>query len=95
MLTKMAISGSRAAIPFSRINTGDNTPAILHTSIVQGEQVRIVVMPKGGGSENYGEARMLAPSEGREGVKAFVKEMVQEGGPESMPADYHRRRGRG
>ncbi len=71
--------------PFSRINTGDNTPAILHTSIVQGEQVRIVVMPKGGGSENYGEARMLVPSEGREGVKAFVKEMVQKGGPNPCP----------
>jgi len=71
--------------PFSRINTGDNTPAILHTSIVQGEQVRIVVMPKGGGSENYGEVRMLVPPEGREGVKAFVKEMVQKGGPNPCP----------
>ncbi len=71
--------------PFSRINTGDNTPAILHTSIVQGQQVRIVVMPKGGGSENYGEVRMLVPSEGMEGVKAFVKEMVQKGGPNPCP----------
>jgi fumarate hydratase subunit alpha len=71
--------------PFSRKNTEDNTPAILHTSIVQGEQVRIVVMPKGGGSENYGEVRMLVPPEGREGVKAFVKEMVQKGGPNPCP----------
>ena len=71
--------------PFSRKNTEDNTPAILHTSIVQGEQVRIVVMPKGGGSENYGEVRMLVPPKGREGVKAFVKEMVQKGGPNPCP----------
>ncbi len=71
--------------PFSRKNTGDNTPAILHTSIVQGQQVRIVVMPKGGGSENYGEVRMLVPSQGMDGVKDFVKEMVQKGGPNPCP----------
>ena len=71
--------------PFSRMNTGDNTPAILHTSIVPGEQVRIVVMPKGGGSENYGEVRMLVPSEGRQGVKAFVKQMVERGGANPCP----------
>ncbi len=71
--------------PFSRVNTGDNTPPILHTSIVGGEHVRIIAMAKGGGSENYGEVRMLLPSEGMEGVKAFAKEMVRKGGPNICP----------
>jgi fumarate hydratase subunit alpha len=71
--------------PFSRANTGDNTPAIIHTSIVPGQQVRIVVMPKGGGSENYGEVRMLVPSQGMDGVKSFVKEMVEKGGANPCP----------
>jgi fumarate hydratase subunit alpha len=71
--------------PFSRSNTGDNTPAILHTKIVPGEHVKITVLPKGGGSENYGEVRMLTPSQGREGVKSFVLEMVRKGGPNPCP----------
>jgi len=71
--------------PFSRKNTGDNTPAIVHTRIVPGDQVRITVLPKGGGSENYGEVRMLVPSQGREGVKAFILEMVKKGGPNPCP----------
>ncbi len=71
--------------PFTRKNTGDNTPAIIHTAIVPGESVRIVAMPKGGGSENYSEARMLTPSQGVEGVEAFVLEMVRKGGPNPCP----------
>lgn len=71
--------------PFTRKNTGDNTPPIIHTKIVPGEHLRIVVLPKGGGSENYGEVRMLVPSEGREGVKSFVLEMVKKGGPNPCP----------
>ena len=71
--------------PFSRSNTGDNTPAIIHTRIVAGEQVRITVLPKGGGSENYGEVRMMVPSQGREGIKSFVLEMVNKGGPNPCP----------
>jgi fumarate hydratase subunit alpha len=71
--------------PFSRKNTGDNTPAILHTKIVPGDQIRVTVLPKGGGSENYGEVRMLVPSDGREGVKAFVLDMVKKGGPNPCP----------
>jgi fumarate hydratase subunit alpha len=71
--------------PFSRHNTGDNTPAILHTKIVPGEGIKITVLPKGGGSENYGEARMLMPSQGKEGVKSFVLEMVSKGGPNPCP----------
>jgi fumarate hydratase subunit alpha len=71
--------------PFTRKNTGDNTPAIIHTAIVPGDRVRIVAMPKGGGSENYSEARMLTPSQGVEGVEAFVLEMVAKGGPNPCP----------
>ncbi len=71
--------------PFSRKNTGDNTPAILHTKIVRGDRIKIVVLPKGGGSENYGEVRMLVPSDGKEGVKSFVLQMVNKGGPNPCP----------
>lgn len=71
--------------PFSRKNTGDNTPAIIHTSIAPGDRIKIVALPKGGGSENYGEVRMLVPSQGREGVKSFVLEMVKKGGPNPCP----------
>jgi fumarate hydratase subunit alpha len=71
--------------PFTRKNTNDNTPAILHVKIVPGEYVKIVVLPKGGGSENYGEVRMLVPSEGKDGVKSFVLEMVNKGGPNPCP----------
>ncbi|OPY69214.1 MAG: L(+)-tartrate dehydratase subunit alpha [Syntrophorhabdaceae bacterium PtaU1.Bin034] len=71
--------------PFSRRNTGDNTPAIIHTSLVPGDRVRIVAMPKGGGSENYSEVRMLTPSQGAEGVEAFVLDMVRKGGPNPCP----------
>jgi fumarate hydratase subunit alpha len=71
--------------PFSRANTGDNTPAILHVKIVPGERIKIVALPKGGGSENYGEVRMLVPSEGKEGVKSFVLQMVNKGGPNPCP----------
>jgi fumarate hydratase subunit alpha len=71
--------------PFTRRNTGDNTPPIIHVKIVPGSALKIVAMPKGGGSENYGEVRMLTPSQGREGVKAFVLEMVKKGGPNPCP----------
>jgi len=71
--------------PFSRKNTGDNTPPIIHTKIVPGDGMKITVLPKGGGSENYGEVRMLMPAEGKEGVKAFVLEMVRKGGPNPCP----------
>jgi len=71
--------------PFSRKNTGDNTPAIIHTKVVPGDHIKITVMPKGGGSENYGEVRMFVPSQGWEGVKSFVLEMVNRGGPNPCP----------
>ncbi|MCS7280238.1 MAG: fumarate hydratase [Desulfobacterota bacterium] len=71
--------------PITRKNTGDNTPAIIHEKIVPGDRIRILVLPKGGGSENYSEARVLTPAQGAEGIKAFVLEMVRKGGPNPCP----------
>jgi fumarate hydratase subunit alpha len=71
--------------PFTRKNTGDNTPPIIHTKIVEGDRVGITVLPKGGGSENYGEVRMLVPSDGKEGIKSFILAMVNRGGPNPCP----------
>jgi len=74
-----------ACHPFTRKNTGDNTPAILHAKIVPGDTIKITVLPKGGGSENYGSVKMLVPSEGKEGMKDLVLEMVTKGGPNPCP----------
>ncbi len=74
-----------ACHPFERKNTGDNTPAILHTKIMPGDKIKITVLPKGGGSENYGSVKMLVPSEGKEGMKSLVLEMVTRGGPNPCP----------
>lgn len=71
--------------PFTRANTCDNTPAITHVSIVPGERVRIVAMPKGGGSENCSEVRMLSPSQGVKGICDFVVDTVRKGGPNPCP----------
>ena len=71
--------------PLNRINTGDNTPAVIHCSLVAGDQLRLVVAPKGFGSENMSAARLLKPSEGREGVRRFVLETVEKAGPNPCP----------
>ncbi|MFQ5736825.1 MAG: fumarate hydratase [Thermodesulfobacteriota bacterium] len=71
--------------PFKRTNTGDNTPAIIHTTITEGDRIRIKIAPKGGGSENMSGLRMLKPSEGREGVKSFVLDTVITGGGNPCP----------
>ena len=71
--------------PFTRVNTGDNIPAIIHTEIVPGEKVKITVAPKGGGSENMSRVTMLAPSEGVEGIKRFVVQRVRESGSNPCP----------
>ncbi len=63
---------SMVADPLERINTNDNTPAILHTEIVDGDRVTITVMPKGGGSENMGTFKTLLPGDGIDGIKDFV-----------------------
>ncbi|HVN95692.1 MAG TPA: fumarate hydratase [Syntrophorhabdaceae bacterium] len=71
--------------PLTRKNTGDNTPPIIHMKIVPGDAIKITAMPKGGGSENYGEVRMLTPAEGKEGIRRFALEMVEKGGPNPCP----------
>jgi fumarate hydratase subunit alpha len=68
--------------PFTRANTGDNTPAIIHTEIVSGEKIRITVAPKGGGSENMSRVVMLTPADGVEGIKRFV---IRESGSNPCP----------
>ncbi|MDO9124563.1 MAG: fumarate hydratase [Deltaproteobacteria bacterium] len=71
--------------PFTRANTGDNTPAIIHTEIVPGDQVKITVAPKGGGSENMSRVVMLTPSDGIEGIKRYVVQRVKESGSNPCP----------
>ena len=71
--------------PLERVNTGDNTPAVIHTKMVTGEKLKITVAPKGGGSENMSALKMLKPAEGVEGVKKFVLETVKNAGPNPCP----------
>ena len=72
--------------PFSaRVNTKDNTPPVIHTTIVPGDQLRIIVAPKGGGSENMSQLGMLKPADGRDGVIEFVVESVRRAGANPCP----------
>lgn len=70
---------------FDRKNTGDNTPAVIHTKIVKGETLRITAGSKGFGSENMSQIKMLSPSASVEGVKAFVLDTVKKAGPNPCP----------
>lgn len=70
---------------FDRINTKDNTPAIINYDIVEGDQLKIVVAPKGFGSENMSQVKMLKPSDGIEGVKEFVLKVINDAGPNACP----------
>ena len=71
--------------PVRRGNTGDNTPAMLYTEIVPGDQVKITVGPKGFGSENMSAIRMFKPSAGLQGIKDFILETVENAGPNPCP----------
>lgn len=71
--------------PLIRENTKDNTPAVIHTSIVPGDQVKITVTPKGFGSENMSKIFMLKPADGIEGVKEAVISAVRDAGPNACP----------
>lgn len=71
--------------PFQRINTGDNTPAVIHTQIVRGDQLTLKVMAKGGGCENRSKYKMCIPAEGLDGAKAFILECIQTAGPDACP----------
>ena len=71
--------------PLRRVNTGDNTPAMLYTELVPGDRIELTVAPKGFGSENMSRLAMLKPSDGVEGVKAFIVKTVEEAGPNPCP----------
>lgn len=71
--------------PIDRINTKDNTPAIIHYEIVPGDKLKITVAPKGFGSENMSQIKMLKPSDGIRGVKDFIVKVVKDAGPNPCP----------
>ncbi|MBR4863767.1 MAG: fumarate hydratase [Oscillospiraceae bacterium] len=71
--------------PIDRVNTGDNTPAMIYYDIVPGDKVEITVAPKGAGSENMSQIKMLKPSDGVEGLKEFVLWAVENAGPNPCP----------
>ena len=71
--------------PLDRVNTGDNTPAMVYYDIVPGDKVEIIVAPKGAGSENMSQIKMLKPSDGLQGVKDFILRVVEEAGPNPCP----------
>jgi len=71
--------------PLTRSNTGDNTPAVIHTEIVPGDRLKLTVVPKGGGSENMSRLFMLKPAEGLAGVRERVVTTVEEAGPNPCP----------
>lgn len=71
--------------PIERVNTNDNTPAVIHYDIVDGDQIKITIAPKGFGSENMSKIVMLKPADGIEGVKEVVLNAVKEAGPNACP----------
>ena len=71
--------------PIDRVNTGDNTPAVIYYDIVPGDRVKITVAPKGFGSENMSQIKMLKPSDGLSGVKDFILKVVEDAGPNPCP----------
>ena len=71
--------------PLDRVNTGDNTPAMIYYDVIPGDQIEITVAPKGAGSENMSQIKMLKPSDGLQGVKDFILQVVEEAGPNPCP----------
>lgn len=71
--------------PIGRVNTRDNTPAVVYTRIVPGNQIKILAMPKGFGSENMSAIRMLKPSDGKDGIVGFILETVKNAGGSPCP----------
>lgn len=71
--------------PLRRMNTDDNTPALITVDIVDGDALKITVAPKGAGSENMGQLKMLKPADGVDGVRAFVLDAVRHAGPNPCP----------
>jgi fumarate hydratase subunit alpha len=71
--------------PLTRKNTGDNTPAVIYTTVVPGDQLKLMVVAKGGGSENMSRVHMLRPAAGLAGIKEKIVETVREAGPNPCP----------
>jgi len=71
--------------PLSRQNTGDNTPAVIHTQIVAGDRLKLIAMPKGGGSENMSSSVMLTPAVGEAGIRSHVVDCVRRAGSNPCP----------
>ena len=83
--TKGFLRKSVVKHPIERINTGDNTPAVIHTEIVAGDKVHITLAPKGAGSENMSRLKMFSPSASREDICRYVLETVTQGGGKPCP----------
>ena len=83
--TKGFLRKSVVSDPLERKNTGDNTPAVIHYEIIEGDSMKITLAPKGFGSENMSGVRMLKPSDGVDGVKGFIEEVVEKAGPNPCP----------
>ena len=83
--TEGLLRKSVVADPLNRVNTNDNTPAVIHTEIVSGDKVKVTVAPKGFGSENMSAIKMLTPAESRDGVVDFVLETVKNAGGNPCP----------
>ena len=79
------LRASLVADPLKRVNTGDNTPAMIYYDVAEGDGLRLTVAPKGFGSENMSRIAMLTPSDGIEGVKSFIVRTVEEAGPNPCP----------
>jgi fumarate hydratase subunit alpha len=71
--------------PFDRVNTGDNTPAVIHVDVGPGAELKIMIMAKGGGCENRSKYKMLTPADGIDGVKDWILECVKTAGPDACP----------
>ena len=71
--------------PFDRVNTGDNTPAVIHVDVVPGATMKIMMMAKGGGCENRSKYKMLTPADGLDGVKDWILECIKTAGPDACP----------
>ncbi len=71
--------------PINRVNTKDNTPAVIHYDMVKGDKIKIEFAAKGFGSENMSKMKMLKPSDGLEGIKKFIIDTVSEAGPNPCP----------
>lgn len=83
--TEGYLRASVVSDPIRRVNTKNNTPAVIHCRLAPGDRLKITVAPKGFGSENMGALKMLKPSQGLEGLKSFVIETVRQAGPNPCP----------